>query len=83
MNLLSGDRSVLRRVSPKKLLQSKWTAMSPVDRELHFVVTRIVRKHTPAGPIERVELTAVYTGRASTLDWRELNDVGRWRPGWH
>jgi hypothetical protein len=30
------------RLSPKKLLLSKWTAVTPRDREKHFLVVRVV-----------------------------------------
>jgi tryptophan-rich hypothetical protein len=70
------------RPSPKKLLESKWTAVAPVDRELHFVVTRIVSRRSRGGPIEAVELRAVYSGRSRVVAWRELCDAGCWHRGW-
>ena len=32
----------MNRVSPKKLLHSKWTAVEPRNREKHFLVTRVI-----------------------------------------
>ncbi|NLZ79547.1 MAG: TIGR02450 family Trp-rich protein, partial [Gammaproteobacteria bacterium] len=29
----------MHRINPKKLLHSKWTAVSPVNKEKHFMVT--------------------------------------------
>lgn len=69
-------------LSPKKLLLSKWTAVAPVDREKHFVVTRVVEPVPPEARIEWVEIEAVHSGRASTLHWRDLTDGTRWRQGW-
>jgi len=69
-------------LSPKKLLLSKWTAVSPVDKEKHFVVTRVVKPDPPAVRVEWVEIEAVHSGRASMLQWRDLTDSIRWRQGW-
>jgi tryptophan-rich hypothetical protein len=69
-------------LSTKKLLMSKWTAVSPVDKEKHFVVTRVVEPHPPALRVEWVEIEAIHSGRSSMLRWRELTDGNRWRQGW-
>jgi hypothetical protein len=57
-----------RRLNPRKLLLSKWTAAQPQNRERHFLVT---------------ELQAVLTQRSQQLDWRQLQDSECWRQGWH
>jgi tryptophan-rich hypothetical protein len=69
-------------LSPKKLLLSKWTAVSPTGRERHFVVTRVVVPDPPTVRIEWVEIEAVHSGRSSILRWRDLADGSRWRQGW-
>lgn len=71
-----------RRSNPTKLLQSKWTAVAPVDRELHFVVTGILPPRSPDRPYEQVELTSIYSGRMTIIDRRTLNDRTRWSQGW-
>ncbi len=78
------------RLGPKKLLQSKWTAVHPREREKHFVVVRLVDPdHAPVdapgsvGTADlRVLLQAVYSKRTWTLPWRELTDPAQWRQGW-
>ena len=70
------------RLSPKKLLLSKWTAVQPLNREKHFVVVRVIEPEPPAVRIERVELEAVHSGRVLQLHWRELTDPEVWRQGW-
>jgi len=69
-------------LSPKKLLLSKRTAVSPTDKERHFVVTRVVKPDPPAVRIDWVDIEAVHSGRASRLRWRDLTDDTRWRQGW-
>ena len=70
------------RLSPKKLLLSKWTAVAPQHREKHFVVTRVIEPDVPGTPVEQVELQAVHSGRSLTLPWRDLTDSTRWHQGW-
>lgn len=67
---------------PGKLLQSKWTAVHPVDREKHFLVIRVHDPEDPGAPVEWVDLEAVLTRRTRRLPWRELRDPERWRQGW-
>lgn len=70
------------RLSPRKLLLSKWTAATPTHCEKHFIVTRVIEPRLPLGKIEYVELEAIYTRRRVTLPWRELRDATRWLQGW-
>ncbi len=72
----------LRRLSPDKLLLSKWTAVDPVDREKHFIVTRLIAQEAPAQGIAMVQLEALYSGRNMMLPWRALRDSGTWLQGW-
>lgn len=68
-------------LSRNKLVGSKWTAVTPQDREKHFLVLRWVEPEDDAPP-EEVEMEAVLTQRRFTLPWRELRDASRWKPGW-
>ena len=61
-------------LSPKKLLLSKWTATRPVNREKHFIVTRVIEPEPPSTTIGDIELQAVHSGRVQTLHWRALAD---------
>ena len=70
------------RVSPKKLLLSKWTAVTPLDKEKHFVVIRVIEPELPAVRIDQVEIEAIHSRRTFLLPWRELTDSGQWRQGW-
>ncbi len=72
----------LNPLNPKKLLLSKWTAVTPSDREKHFVVVRVVEPVPPDVRIDQIELQAVHSGRTQLLHWRDLKDASRWRQGW-
>ncbi|MDH1442778.1 TIGR02450 family Trp-rich protein [Pseudomonas sp. GD03721] len=69
-----------RRLNPRKLLLSKWTAAQPQNRERHFLVTELIRDEEDN--ILGVELQAVLTQRSQQLDWRQLQDSERWLQGW-
>lgn len=71
-----------RRLSAKKLLLSKWTAVTPLNKEKHFVVTRVVAPDPPTMMIAQVELEAVHSGRSVTVGLCELTDSSRWHQGW-
>ncbi|MBK9623608.1 MAG: TIGR02450 family Trp-rich protein [Rhodocyclaceae bacterium] len=74
---------VKTNLNPKKLLLSKWTAVSPQNKEKHFLVTKLVPAGVTAALIETVELEAVHSRRSVLMPWRELNDQTQWLQGWH
>jgi len=68
-------------VNLKKLPNSKWTAVSPSEREKHFLVLDWVRDDA-GDPTDRIVLEAVLTNRLRELRWRDLEDSRSWRIGW-
>jgi len=72
----------LRRVNPKKLLLSKWTAVKPQNKEKHFIVIKLIEPALPNIKIEQIELQAVYSNRAFIMPWRDLTEVDQWLQGW-
>ena len=69
-------------LSPKKLLLTKWTAVTTRNREKHFVVLRVIEPEPPLIRVEQVELEAVHSRQVYLLLWRELTDASLWRQGW-
>ena len=69
-------------LNPKKLLLTKWTAVTPVAKQKHFLVSRVIRHESPTEPIEFVEIEAVFSKAVQVIAWRELQDDGVWRQGW-
>jgi len=69
-------------IGPKKLLLSKRTAVQPVARNKHFLVTKVIAPEPPAVAVEWVELEAVHSKTITRIDWRALRDASRWRQGW-
>ena len=77
-------------VHPRKLLLSKWTAVRPVAKEKHFLVTKIILPDSPDekvdahvnAKVEWVEIEAAYSKVKRRIAWRELRDAAIWRRGW-
>lgn len=72
----------MNRLSSRKLLLTKWTAVTPVKREKHFMVTKVIEPEVEGGAIEWVELEAVHSKRVRRIAWRELRDAAVWKQGW-
>ena len=77
-----GPRARKKPLSPKKLLLTKWTAVKPLNREKHFVVTKVIEPEPPSMRVEQIELEAVHSKQVYLLHWRELTDASLWRQGW-
>jgi len=69
-------------LSPKKLLLTKWTAVNPVAKQKHFLVSRVIQPDLPEETLEFVEIEAVFSKATRVINWRELQDDSVWRQGW-
>lgn len=69
-------------LQPKKLLLTKWTAVQPISKNKHFLVSKVIQPEPPLLAIEWVELEAVYSKAVIRIDWRKLRDESVWRQGW-
>ena len=69
-------------LNPKKLLLTKWTAVKPIAKQKHFLVSRVIEPDLPTDPIVSVEIEAVFSKATQLITWRELQDNSVWRQGW-
>lgn len=67
-------------INPKKLLNSKWTAVIPTNKEKHFMITEI--EFDEEGLVIACAIEAVMTKRLIAIDWRDLKDSEQWLQGW-
>jgi hypothetical protein len=67
---------------PKKLLLSKWTAVKPLAKQKHFLVSKVIEPEPPEAPVEWIEIEAVYSKKVRRIRWRELLDGAVWKQGW-
>ena len=70
----------MNTLNPKKLLNSKWTAVKPINKEKHFLVTEV--EFDEDGIINHCLIEAVLTRRSTTFDWTALKNSDRWMNGW-
>ena len=69
-------------LSSKKLLLTKWTAVKPIAKQKHFLISRLIQPDEPAAPIELVEIESVFSKTTQVIKWRELENEEVWRQGW-
>ena len=64
------------------LLLTQWTAVQPVAKPKHFLVSRVIKPEQLNDPIVSVEIEAVFSKATQVIAWRELQDDSVWRQGW-
>lgn len=69
-------------LNPKKLLLTKWTAVKPINKRKHFLVSKVIIPEPPEMPIEFIELEAVFDKSVQIIPWRDLKLTGIWLQGW-
>jgi tryptophan-rich hypothetical protein len=70
----------VHKINPKKLLNSKWTAVKPVKQEKHFLVTEL--EFDERGEVVHCLIEAVMSKRSAPINWRELKNNDNWLQGW-
>lgn len=70
----------MNRFNPQKLLNSKWTAVNPVQKEKHFLITKL--EFDERGNVIRCVIEAVISNREESIDWKELENEDNWVQGW-
>lgn len=65
----------------KKLLNSKWTATSPQNKEKHFIVIKVNKNKLDAQVIDSIIIQAVMTNRELLIKPKELLGPS-WSKGW-
>ena len=57
-------------LNPKKLLLTKWTAVKPIAKQKHFLVSRVIQPDLPTDPVVSVEIEAVFSKATQVIAWR-------------
>jgi tryptophan-rich hypothetical protein len=70
----------VNKINPKKLLNSKWTAVNPVNKEKHFLVTEL--EFDEEDNVVHCLLVAVISNRSEPIEWTALKNDGTWLQGW-
>ena len=69
-------------LNPKKLLLSKWTAVQPLRKDKHFLVTKVVEPEVAGDKTQWVDMEAVFSRSTQRLAWRDLQNDEVWKQGW-
>ncbi|KXJ51731.1 TIGR02450 family Trp-rich protein [Neptuniibacter pectenicola] len=67
--------------NPNKLLLSKWTAVEPIEKKKHFIITELIRDEEDVHVVECV-LEAVINQQRFTMDFNVLKNDECWLQGW-
>lgn len=70
----------MNKINPKKLLNSKWTAVNPVKKEKHFLVSEL--ELDEEGDVIHCLIEAIISSRSEKIDWKVLKDSDCWLQGW-
>lgn len=70
----------MNQINPRKLLNSKWTAVRPINKEKHFLVTKVV--FDEEGEVILCILEAILSKRENEIVWQDLKDAKQWLQGW-
>jgi tryptophan-rich hypothetical protein len=69
-------------LNPKKLHLTKWTAVQPVAKQKHFLVSKVIKPELPYEPVEFVEIESVFSKSTQVIPWRDLQNDEVWLQGW-
>ena len=70
----------MTKINPRKLLNSKWTAVKPLRKEKHFLVTEL--EFDEEGDVVHCLIEAVMSNRSALIQWKELKNNDKWLQGW-
>ncbi len=70
----------MNTINPKKLLRSKWTAVTPSNKEKHFMITDIEFDEDDA--VVSCSIEAIMSKRVFDINWHDLKDDQHWLQGW-
>ena len=73
-------RTDQHKINPRKLLNSKWTAVKPSNKEKHFLVTDVEFDDDEA--VLSCVIEAIISKRIMAIDWKDLKDSTQWLAGW-
>jgi tryptophan-rich hypothetical protein len=72
----------MNKINPKKLLNSKWTAVTPINKEKHFIISKMQFDEEGIVVVVDCCIEAVMSKRAMTINWLDLKDESHWLQGW-
>lgn len=71
---------MMNKISPKALLHSKWTKVKVVNKERHFLITKV--KINEDQQVVSCVIEAVINKNEYHIEWRDLKSREVWLMGW-
>lgn len=70
----------MNKISPKVLLNSKWTKVLVTKKEKHFIIVELEFDENQL--VTYCIIEAAITKNRYAINWRDLKQPERWRIGW-
>ncbi|GAA0822956.1 TIGR02450 family Trp-rich protein [Colwellia sp. D2M02] len=70
----------MNKVSPKSLLNSKWTKVEVINKEKHFIITAV--EFDEEQRVSECIIEAVINNNEYSINWRDLKNPQLWKIGW-
>ena len=70
----------MNKISSKKLLNSKWTAVLQSTKEKHFLITEL--EFDQNDNVTHCLIEAVISNRTELINWKDLKESEHWLQGW-
>ena len=70
----------MNSISPKKLFNSKWTAVLPLHKDKHFIIIEV--EYDEDGTVISCLIEAIMSKRSTHIQWQDLKDTQQWLQGW-
>jgi tryptophan-rich hypothetical protein len=71
----------MNKIVSKKLLNSKWTAVTPCNKEKHFIITKL--EFDENDNVTHCLIEAVISNRTELINWKDLIESKYWQQGWN
>lgn len=72
----------MNRPNYKKLLNSKWTAVNPINKEKHFIVIKVILNDLDNQIIDKIIIESVLHKNEYNISYGELKNAQLWIQGW-
>lgn len=70
----------MNTIIKKKLLNSKWTVINPINKERHFLITKL--NFDKNNKVTHCLIEAVISHQEKLINFAELKDNQHWLQGW-
>ena len=70
----------MNKINTKKLLNSKWTTFRPINKEKHFLISKL--EFDENDKVYHCLIEAVISSRIYSINLTELKESKRWIRGW-